>query len=282
MELPFDPARKKMSIKPKHYWGFDEANGVATDATGNVNGILTNATRVPNGRVSGGAVVHIDGSSNSFVSFGGGVGQFGTSDFTVALWLKTTEQHRYFDLVGNRTAGSHGNFFCLRMTGKHESVAAGRVSVEVDQDSRGTNYIPADSSITGLNDGNWHHVAAVRQGTSLKLYVDGKLSGQGNGSGVANIANGNPFKLGRSYMGGNKFSPNAQYDDLCTYDVALSGEEISNLFANGPMPPSTVEIKSLANGAVLDVAGGQTNPQTLWSIPVMVGTAKNGRFNPMG
>jgi len=248
--------------QPKHYWGFDETDGVAKDTTGNANGTLTNAIRVPNGRVSGGGVVQINGSNNSFVSFGGGVGQFGTSNFTVALWLKTTEQHRYFDLVGNRTAGSHGNFFCLRMTGKHESAPAGRVSAEVDQDGNGANYIGVEASTTGLNDGNWHHVAAVRQGTSLKLYIDGKLSGQGASGGVANIANGNSFKLGQSYMGESKFAPNAQYDDLCVYDVALSDQEISNLFTNGPIPPTGVQIKSLANGAVLDVAGGQTNPQT--------------------
>jgi len=202
-----------------HLWPLDEGSGViAYDVVGNDNGTLSpSASRVWPGWIGNGAV-HLDGTDGSFVDFGTAVGQFGTADFAVGLWLRTSEQLRYFDVVGNRTAGSHGIFFNLRMTGQHESAPPGRVTAEVDHD--GTGYIAVDSSHTGLNDGLWHHAAAVRRGTRLTLYIDGQPSGEGTADVIADIANGNPFKLGRSLQGVEiRFTPVADYADLRVYGV---------------------------------------------------------------
>ncbi|ETW94273.1 MAG: hypothetical protein ETSY1_35570 [Candidatus Entotheonella factor] len=194
-----------------------------------VNGTLSNAV-VETTDPTFGSVVHINGANNSFVDFGTAIGQFRTQDFTVAFWFQTTEQHRYFDLAGNRTVGSHGNFLAIRMTGNHESSPRGRVSVEVDQDGNGTNFIGVSSQVTGLNDGDWHHIAVVRRGNSLELYVDGVSSNRGSANGVANIANGNAFKLGRSLVGHDaKFAPNARFRALCVYDVALTDRQVPGL-----------------------------------------------------
>ncbi|HDN27246.1 MAG TPA: hypothetical protein ENG03_09170 [Thioploca sp.] len=161
-------------------------------------------------------------------NLGTNIDQFKTNDFTVAFWFRTQEKSRLFDLAGDRTAGSHGNFLAIRMTGKHESVPEGTVTVEIDQDRRGTNFIGIKSTTTGLNDGNWHHVAAIRDGKSLALYIDGKLENTGKAAGIANIVNNNDFRLGRSYAG----FPNAvvQYDNLRVYNDALTGNRVKALF----------------------------------------------------
>ncbi|KZL48685.1 hypothetical protein A2T98_16555 [Nodularia spumigena CENA596] len=206
---------------------------------------MSNAT-LDNEGPGGNTAVHINGADNSFVSFGTQIGQFGISDFTLAFWLQTTESHRYFDIAGNRAAGSHGNFFCIRMTGKHESRPGGIIASEVDQDQNGTNYIGVESKTAGFNDGKWHHLAVVRQGTSLKLYIDGVISGNATGNGVANIANGNAFKLGRSLVGvDRKFAPDARYSGLRVYDTALNDSEISSLFstATATKLPTNSKIK---------------------------------------
>ncbi|WP_414523810.1 LamG-like jellyroll fold domain-containing protein, partial [Umezakia ovalisporum] len=194
----------------------------------------------------GNTAVHINGSDNSFVSFGTQIGQFGTGDFTLAFWLQTKESYRYFDIAGNRAAGSHGNFFCIRMTGKHESRPGGIIASEVDQDQNGTNYIGVETKTDGFNDGKWHHLAVVRQGKSLKLYIDGVILGNATGNGVANIANGQAFKLGRSLVGvHNKFAPDARYSGLRVYDTALNDSEISSLFstATATKLPTNSKIK---------------------------------------
>jgi len=231
-----DPATQgviQINARLVHQWTFAEPSGsVAKDQVGNANGTLSpTATRVAQGPPNHPAAVHIDGSNGSLVNFGTAVGQFGTNSFSVALWFKTVETYRYFDIVGNRTAGSHGVFFCIRMTGRHETAPPGRITVEVDQN--GQNYIPVDSTKWGLNDGQWHHVVAVRDGVSLKLYIDGALSASATGSGVANIANGNPFILGRSLVGvHDKFAPNADYADMRVYYGGMTADQVLLLYQN--------------------------------------------------
>lgn len=208
------------SLDLTHLWPLDEGTGVvAFDVVGNDNGTLSpSASRVWPGWIGNGAV-HLDGTDGSFVDFGTAVGQFGTRDFAVGVWFRTSEQLRYFDIVGNRTAGSHGIFFNLRMTGNNPSGVSGAVTTEVDHN--GTGYIAVTSKRTGLNDGLWHHAAAVRRGTRLSLYIDGELDGDGTSTVVADITNGNPFKLGRSLQGvEDRFTPVADYADLRVYGIA--------------------------------------------------------------
>ncbi len=213
-------------------WEFNESSGlIAYDSVGGVNGTLsTSVVREAQGH-DGLGTVHINGSNDSFITFGKVVGQFGTKDFTVTFWFQTSEKYRYFDLIGNRTDGSHGNFLSIRMTGAHESQPEGMVIAEVDEDSQ--NYIALQSSHTGLNDGKWHQVAVARNNKSLKLYIDGILSAQGSAAGVANISNSNEFKLGRSLVGvSDKFAPDALYDDLRIYDTSLTDADIQCIFIN--------------------------------------------------
>ena len=224
-----------MAILPKHRWKFDEQSGfIAFDSLGGVNGTLSEKVK----RESQGWVethsIHIDGSNDSFVKFGKDVGQFGTNDFTISLWFCTSEIHEIFDILGNRTAPSHGNFFCIRMVGKHRDGREGVICAEVDQDESGQNYIALGSKKNRLNDEKWHHVVVVRNGPRLKLYVDGTLNDDRSttSGGITNIANGNEFILGRSLVdaGIDRFAPDAQFNDLRIYDCALPDDEIAYIF----------------------------------------------------
>jgi hypothetical protein len=211
-----------------HRFIFGEASGNLTyDSIGSATGTLTNVTRPLPGHYGLGNCVQLQASNASHIDFSQPVGQFGTADFTIAMWLKTTEQQRYFDIIGNRTAPSHGNFFSMRMTGNVPGTP-GRITIEVDQDGNGTNYTNVDSTILNANDGKWHHVVAVRAGASLTLYIDGMFAGENVAKGVANINNGNPFRLGASLAGG--ISPNALYSDLSIIDRQLALPEIVHLY----------------------------------------------------
>lgn len=214
-----------MAYLPSNQWRFDEAGGdIVYDALGQVNGTLSNATRVSPGYTGIGAV-HIDGSNSSYVDFTNRVGQFGVADFTIALWIKTSDTLAVYDLIGNRTSGSHDSFVSLRMAG-----GTGVAAAEVDENSDGKNYVGVTSDVGGLNDGNWHHIAVVRQRQTLSLYVDGKLAGSASATGVAAIGNGNPLKLGRSLIGVvPRFAPNAVFDDVRVYDVALDEHGVAGI-----------------------------------------------------
>lgn len=141
--------------------------------------------------------------------------------------MKTTATNQYFDILGNRIQGSGGNFVSLRMYG-----STGQLVTEVDQDDTVNYYYIAFSNTTGLNNGGWHHIAAVRQGTTLKVYINGALDASVPSPGVANLNGNNPFKLGKSYPG---FNPaNIQFKDVRIHNgQALCPKRISRIFNEG-------------------------------------------------
>ncbi len=218
------------SAQPTHLWKFDEGTGTTSfdsvRTSNSVNAKLNSATWQDLSKVGPGAAVRISGADNSFVSFGSSIGQFGTKDFSVALWVQTSDTLALYDLIGNRAVPGHGNFFAVRMTGD------GVVNAEVDQDIDATNYIGLKSSTDGLNDGDWHHIVVTRSGKTLALYIDGNLSDSANGVGTANINNGKALKLGRSLVdsGTSRFAPAALFDDVAIYNKAISASQVKSLY----------------------------------------------------
>jgi len=216
-----------------HFWDFNEGRGrVARDQLGvprgrnKVDAYLINAYWQ---RLDIGYAVGITGNDNSYVTFGDSIGQFGREDFTVAFWVKTHDHLDLYDLIGNREAPGHGNFFAVRMTGD------GYISAEVDEDERGNNYIGFRSTYGGYNDGEWHHIAVTRDGGHLALYIDGEFSNDGYSRGTANIRNRNPFKIGRSLVerSTRRFAPNALFDDVAIYSDDLSASQVKALYKSG-------------------------------------------------
>jgi hypothetical protein len=76
-----------------------------------------------------------------------------------------------------------------------------------------------------LNDG-WRHLAGVRHGDTLRLYIDGKLAAASSSSGKAlDIANDEPLTLG---FGEHDYF-NGRMQDVRIYNRVLWDEEIGNL-----------------------------------------------------
>jgi hypothetical protein len=137
------------------------AEGNALDTQSNVNGTLNNGAGYTTGEV--GQAFSFNGGSGNNVTFPASVAAFGTGDFTVDFWFNTTQAENFgnpITLLGNRVDCSDGNFFSVRM------YTSNSLLVELDQDGNHTNYSSVLSA-TGLNDGRWHHVVAVRQGFTL-------------------------------------------------------------------------------------------------------------------
>ena len=85
----------------------------------------------------------------------------------------------------------------------------------------------------------WHHIVGVREGNSLKLYVNG-VSVNSSTPTIGNLAvNTNPVQFNAyasaSYSNGLSLSNNA------IFNTALSGPEVATLYNNGS------PIRTLAN-----------------------------------
>ena len=250
------------SIASAHHWTFAEiTDSVAIDSVSKAPAQLFNVKQSGQGRI--GSAIALNGSDDSYVSLGRQIGQFGRSDFTVVFGVKIPAIAQKIELLGNRSTGDHGNFFSIRMA------PGGQITAEVDEDSNGKNYIGLEGKEGRLDDGTWHHIAVVRQKNRLSLYVDGNLSKTGTANDVANIANGNEFRIGNPNPGiSDGFSaPKAEFEDLRIYNRALSDIQISALVP--PLKEGEIELKNkdgvcrIWNRDVADFGAIATNFQKL-------------------
>ena len=99
----------------------------------------------------------------------------GASTFTVEFWVKTSEnrsndlywQRPYF--FGNATNGDNSGDFGITSNSGYVGMWEGISNLNTDQQFL--------SNGTRINDNFWHHVAAVNNGQTLNLYVDGNIIG---------------------------------------------------------------------------------------------------------
>lgn len=117
-----------------------------------------------------------------------GAYQFGTDDFTIEAMLKSTSSGT---LVGRKsTEGMAGNGGFLLVV-----KSDGTIKFATDN---GYGFFEVNAPSRVL-DGQWHHVAAVRKGTSIQIYVDGNPapgSPRGNATPPLNVNNSMRLTIG--------------------------------------------------------------------------------------
>ena len=202
---------------------FNESSGsMASDSSGNGHhGTLVNGPIFVPGRVANAA--SFDGVDD-YAETNPSVGNFGTSDFSIAVWMRTTVNDQR--IVGKRDVCDHGSFWNL---GTQESGAA---MLEINQ-SDSSNYRNVQGT-RNLADGAFHHIAAVRRGAAIEVYADGTLEGSQTGSLVENLSNAAPLRVSGNPCG--MFQ--GVVDELHVYNRALSPSEIASLAGGSTSPPA--------------------------------------------
>lgn len=103
---------------------------------------------------------------------------FGTSDWTVSGWIKTTQAKGSGDLGKGTIFGNGGD-----QTGGH------RYCLIVSEGGAGQTTLVTDDNVDKYttendgpdNDGNWHLIVGVRDGGEIRIYRDGVLEGTNSG-----------------------------------------------------------------------------------------------------
>jgi hypothetical protein len=149
---------------------FDGSNGSTTFTDVKGNTVTANG----NARIStsiskfGGASGYFDGTTDYLTSATwNSAGQFGTGNFTVECWVHATGAPNSAQVIWSANTYGNSTGLVLRYTGS----AATSLIV-----STGTNSNIITSS-AGWSFDEWHHVAVVRSGTTLTLYIDGVSRG---------------------------------------------------------------------------------------------------------
>jgi hypothetical protein len=100
---------------------------------------------------------YFDGSGDYLTAPANAAYQFGTGDFTIEYWIYQTVSGSYRTVLDTRTSGTASPWACLI-------------------NSSNQPYILITSDLTSsiaININAWNHVAIVRSGTNLSIYVNG-------------------------------------------------------------------------------------------------------------
>ena len=151
---------------------------------------------------------------------------FGANNYTVVCWVKTSATNRMMLWQESGKNGSGDNQTWLRM-GDNTSTQFLRFATE---DGSGSAILSL-GSIAKLSDGQWHQVAAVRNGINTSVYVDGVKVGNLNATNLKVVSNAQNFKIGmQEGATSNSNFFNGQLDDLLIYNKALTDAEILELY----------------------------------------------------
>jgi hypothetical protein len=212
------------------YYARLDAGAAATDqftSDGSQDGTLTNGAS----RAGSPVEYQFDGT-NDYITMGNqSVFNFGTGSFTLSFWVKTTAIARRSILNKFRYDGTTANEQGFYV----DVIATGHIRTSIETPGVSVSYLARDSSVT-INNGAWHHVAIVRNGTNVfpDIYIDGTLRNGGtfsNGT-VASISSTADFEIAREWDEQSQGQTGhfvGSVDDLVVYGIALDSANIGYL-----------------------------------------------------
>ncbi|MFK8184814.1 MAG: NF038122 family metalloprotease [Phormidesmis sp.] len=203
------------------HWSFDEVVGNrAADSVGSADATLRNMESTDWGRGAVGNALRFDGTDEAFhVSE---TSQFDTgsdSDFSVAFWTKLeagpTGDWRTIIFKGTNYAGSEKPQ--NRDFGIYLHPDSNRLHYRI---STADKWNDGGNSQAVLQENQWYHIAYVKNGNELALYLNGEKDSSATLEGK-NVDSGGDLWVGNTTA--------STLDDLRVYDRALTTEDLSEL-----------------------------------------------------
>lgn len=244
LDVPSDYADRVMHSRPIAYWRFDQVDsGLVADASGGEHTLHLIGEGVRVVRASGNSYVSFDvrDKRGCFVS-GAPLDRLAGGDYSVEFWIKPRHYHRgsIVSLVEHAT-DDHGAVERHGLILETNSAAPASPAPEgIETSPRAIRFLhrsPPNDVLSGatcfsttpyrLN--AWQHVAAIKDESSLRLYIDGKLSA--SQSDATRLPAGLSIVVGQLFSFGSVRPYVGALDELAFYDHALDESEIASRVA---------------------------------------------------
>ena len=191
---------------------FWRLNGNVLDSVSDNDGTVTDAETTTAGYKNGaytfnGTSAYIDLDNPTELQFDEGNGQ------TISAWIKGTGNDEYIYSKRNDSNGALS--FFIASDGKLAAI-------------KGTTVQSTKSTGT-VDDGEWHHVALVYNGSEVKYYIDGSPSG-GDSSLSGTWNNSVNALIGFRVSGSAQHYYTGTLDEVGIWNRALTADEISDLY----------------------------------------------------
>ena len=224
----------RLDDDPIAHWAFEEGNGTSVGDSSAFNNVGTFVGE-PNWAVGWVGNWAIECSDNAYVNITVDSAADPNLDsqeyeITVATWVKVNSWLTSSNWNGIVTKGNGdaGGGWSLIRNSSSDSLSF---------------YTPSAGYVGGsvnVKDGNWHHVAAVHDGMTISLYVDGVLDASATASGFLATSTAEIWLNGNSeYPDGGFFA--GLLDDVRIYSYAISESQITELVAMGQGVPPSVD-----------------------------------------
>ncbi len=211
------------------WWKLDETSGtIASDSSGNnVRGVLRGGPTWTTG-IDGGALA-FDGRDDYVAIANVYYGRIGNTEVTVATWVRTGNENDQIIFSFDRS-----DYWRLEINGA--AADAGHIGWGVATDAGVADL----ASRTRVDDGQWHHIAAVFDHGGMMIYIDGRAdastrAGSTFGSGVPRFGFLGVGSEADTFDGAK--SPENYFegalDDVHLYTRALTPAEIAELASSG-------------------------------------------------
>jgi hypothetical protein len=223
----FNPVKEIIPVNPGTeglvaYYAFEND---ANDSSGNeIHGTLVGDAKFAEGPAGYGMALDLDGDGD-YVDCGLNPLLDITEQITFTYWIKAVALDKGWNTVLSRGDDSW-----------RSSRAGENNFMEAAVGGTSGNYLYGQ---TLVDDNNWHHVAAVYDGATFSIYVDGKLDGSEESTGLITVSS---YPL---YIGNNSQNTDREWtgliDEVMIYNRALSDLEVMYLAGKRatPVDPGT-------------------------------------------
>ena len=139
----------------------------------------------------GGASIYFDGSDSVLEvgsAYDADVAGFGTGDFTIEMWFRTSSTSKVTVMTAYRAIAT-ATGFAIQL---NHDAGGGPIAGSVAFGYGDTALVTTAGGKWSAN--TWHHLAVVRSGTALTIYIDGVS--QASSTDSTNFADGRTLSLG--------------------------------------------------------------------------------------